>query len=675
MNSLGRNLKTAPLSPASTAAEDDSTTQQQQQQQQQPQQPSSKKRSADGVAIEVRSDSAAAAVDAIATIEASLSDSQLTSQTIPSNNITGNVQDLLDIRDVATATATVHSPLEAAIATFFSTPSVIPFADESHVYNIIDVFNNPYWIDFASGRFASTDATGILYRPDIVDRIIEKVEDNLGRIRKQGLMIKGPQGIGKSHSIVNVVRKLESTGNYLVTFIPDCEEWGNAANLVNFICLSIGTTVEALGIPEFDDTPSILLKLIKGISEVLEAKGKQWIFVFDQINRIFARPEHVNSKDIGLLPFPFKLMKLVMTAGRITTIISASANNEISYKDRHDGFLEYVHQIDMTDDEYRQIYRHNNDFYKHLTGNVPLLVRKLLLDNNGNEESFTKSVRDEVILGLERHMSSLAADLKQGFSSDMCKILLGNFESVLHYDKKCWVVYDETLGRSSYRALTPLIRDFTRIHFSGALMRYIAENELRLIQVINTKKTTNDTRGRLFEALVVQRCGSHGVTMKTTGKNDLLGGVSIVQKHFDFNGSSLPELTGGTASDGVHVPTICNFPAVDMVWKSKNNVYGVQVHINSDHDDVAANFWEMCYKAKWFDKYNIFLLYLSPDQKSALKKKPTFYSKKRTTSHNLRSRNQTKTDDQRISIAYYTICSVTCLHDLRDSLAIWLNSR
>ncbi len=36
-----------------------------------------------------------------------------------------------------------------------------------------------------------------------------------------GIMVKGPQGIGKSHTLVNLVRKLlyGTNGKYLVTFI------------------------------------------------------------------------------------------------------------------------------------------------------------------------------------------------------------------------------------------------------------------------------------------------------------------------------------------------------------------------------------------------------------------------------------------------------------------------
>ena len=119
-----------------------------------------------------------------------------------------------------------------------------------------------------------------------MNEICTAVAANLANFTKRGLMIKGPQGSGKSHSIVNVVRKLQSTEKYLVTFIADCSSWDTSFYLVNKICSSIGTTAEAFGTEEFDENPATLRKLISDVTKVLEASDKQWVFVFDQINRI-----------------------------------------------------------------------------------------------------------------------------------------------------------------------------------------------------------------------------------------------------------------------------------------------------------------------------------------------------------------------------------------------------
>jgi hypothetical protein len=54
-----------------------------------------------------------------------------------------------------------------------------------------------------------------------------------------------------------------------------------------------------------------------------------------------------------LSPFPFNWIAHVRMARRITSIISASANNEISYKARHESFKAYAHTSSMTKDELR----------------------------------------------------------------------------------------------------------------------------------------------------------------------------------------------------------------------------------------------------------------------------------------------------------------------------------
>lgn len=61
-------------------------------------------------------------------------------------------------------------------------------------------------------------------------------------------MVKGPQGIGKSHSLVNTVLKLQSTGKDLVTLIPDCKRCNNEFYFVNAICSSFGAAPGELGV-------------------------------------------------------------------------------------------------------------------------------------------------------------------------------------------------------------------------------------------------------------------------------------------------------------------------------------------------------------------------------------------------------------------------------------------
>jgi hypothetical protein len=88
--------------------------------------------------------------------------------------------------------------------------------------------------------------------------------------------------------------------------------------------------------------------LILDIDAILQIIGKRWVFVFDQIHWIF---KFKHAKMVGDLDFPFHAMKSVMKPGRIISIISASVNNEASYKDHHDGFEEYIHTLRLERNE------------------------------------------------------------------------------------------------------------------------------------------------------------------------------------------------------------------------------------------------------------------------------------------------------------------------------------
>jgi hypothetical protein len=94
-------------------------------------------------------------------------------------------------------------------------------------------------------------------------------------------MIKGPHGIGKSHSLVNVVRKLLSEGVYLVTFIPDCERWNYPEYLQDSICASFGANFDEFRhlYPSFgtkdESADSVFRKFILAIDTILEKKRQE----------------------------------------------------------------------------------------------------------------------------------------------------------------------------------------------------------------------------------------------------------------------------------------------------------------------------------------------------------------------------------------------------------------
>jgi hypothetical protein len=116
------------------------------------------------------------------------------------------------------------------------------------VYKIDEKFGRkPFWRDSVrSERFKTTVKSGVLYRQNIVTDLLEKVNEAISKKVESGFVVKGPRGIGKSHSLVNLVLKLQADANCLVTFIPDCDKWRNAAFLLKMICASFGTTPEGI---------------------------------------------------------------------------------------------------------------------------------------------------------------------------------------------------------------------------------------------------------------------------------------------------------------------------------------------------------------------------------------------------------------------------------------------
>ena len=200
--------------------------------------------------------------------------------------------------------------LTGALEAFFQRPLLQRPVGTSMKYGVDTAFGEaPYWVGAVrSARFKSTLVGGILYRPQIVDEIHTRIVDCLQKPVTFGIMVKGPQGIGKSHSLVNTVLKLQSTNEYLVTFIPDCANWDTADYLLEQICASFGSTPDALRIPQrpaYQDYEPFLGFIIKEIDRQLQLLGKKWVFVFDQINNLFVKPMNKDAKDATGLAFPF----------------------------------------------------------------------------------------------------------------------------------------------------------------------------------------------------------------------------------------------------------------------------------------------------------------------------------------------------------------------------------
>jgi AAA domain len=283
------------------------------------------------------------------------------------------------------------SPIGAALKRHFATlnkhfsaESEYKVPTETSLYQLENTFGtlSNYWeTEVQSERFDKSFKDGILYRPEITKKLFDLVKCTLDDESGSGIMVKGPQGIGKSHSLVNLVLKLQESGKYLVTFVPDCGRWTSAEYLVKMICRSFGVeNPQDIGLswrayPDY--SPADVETLFEDIDRELESQGKRWVLVYDQISKLFARKKYADS--ITALGFPDALMGDKLRAGRIISIISASSN-EIGYIDSHRGFLEEIHTPEMSDDELSLVFGANIrwDVVREFAGGVPPYVSRLL---------------------------------------------------------------------------------------------------------------------------------------------------------------------------------------------------------------------------------------------------------------------------------------------------------
>jgi len=471
---------------------------------------------------------------------------------------------------------------------------------ESQLYCMQDKFAIPdqYWLkEVWIERFRDSQRTVILDRPAIVSELIGEVEKVLNDDKGQGIMIKGPQGIGKSHSIVNLVRKLlyGSGGKYLVTFIPDCRRWKDVEELYTAICQSLGSTTKELNIEmsgSDSENNATLKRLIEIIAEILLEQGRQWIFIFDQVNAIFSRWK--GREKINQLPFPFYFIEDVMDNNRITTIISASANNEMYYSESHDGFVEYNHRFYFNEQELsllNPLYDTYEDEVKvtlmKKTGGVPLQVHTLVSRHSAPNGTFAfENYEDETIESICYAFHKLSQE-RSDFSMiriEACNCLFSQLaEQTFVYDRK----YSFN-DNGNLKPVFPLVLDAYQKYFWKEIMDYVETSVSEILVVCNDRDITCDVRGRLFGLLIIRRCQGRSLRMNNlNGENDAdiahFPGFSSCILAKRFPGRTLPTL----ADDGLYVPVNPNFPAVDLIWKMQGNIWFVQVHVTTHVVDVS----------------------------------------------------------------------------------------
>jgi AAA domain len=503
--------------------------------------------------------------------------------------------------------------IEAALQRHFASiaASIVETTDSNRLYKVEDSFGiaADYWKDkVRPDRFNRRDLN-ILYRPKVTDALFEKVKETFANYPRTGVIVTGPQGIGKSYSLVNLVHKLQSTGDYLVTFFPDCNRWDTADDFLEMVCDSFGVKLRGRkgiglgdiipGVPAFREAD--LHTIIEAIAREVVKQGKQWVFVFDEVDGLFGRGCDVDS--ISELTYPFYMVDQVQEYGAIS-IISAAANDETAF--HHTTFREFSHTADMTSDELLALFGPDaeKDIVKETAGTNPFYVKKVL----ANPEGFLHAVYEEVAESTFR-LRAATADWPPALDSIMWSVLSIVRDSVGDYYKK-YLVPKRSHEGWLYTPIVPAVLAAFRRFLWLKIMDYIAREERQLLNVCASPLTTDETRGQIFKHIVFQRIESKGLTFDCSGASiELISGCC-----FHLTGSRLPSLID-TPSNVMFVPDSSVFPTIDFFVRSETIIVGFQTHVGK-HTDISQRFLKMCRQAGWFSDSitEVVLIFLSPSE-------------------------------------------------------------
>jgi hypothetical protein len=498
-----------------------------------------------------------------------------------------------------------------ALDAHFSKVTSLKIPQNGTKYDVREQFGEKfgYWtgkVDAA--RFRTTLRNGVLYREDIVNDLVREVDNAFGHKVKWGVMVAGPHGVGKSHSLVNLVLKLMQRGDCLVTFVPDCGKWDFPIFMLQMICGSFGTNPANFGWSD-QVTASEVSSIATSIESLLAAREKRWVVVFDQINKLFTT---CMTDKFVRLENQYQMIQNIRSVGRVISVISTPSNNEVA--DDHTSFTTYNHKIDMEDAELKLLFSilgEDEDLaeeVKRTVGGHPHYVAQYLegarscLDTLYNDAGAS-------IVGLTTrfagtHIARMVMD------AVVLSVLGQSRYHVGRYDRKFLVHHDDGV-RVTFRPILPAVIAAYRRIFWDDIMAYVSANERHLLHVCALRETTPDVRGRLFKAVVIQKIISSGLEF-TWENSTLCIDAGRVQR---FAGSSLPPYS--TVQENVlYVPDSMEFPAIDFFACTGGFVVAFQVHI-SKHKDVGPRFLGMCHKAGWLQpNVTVVLIYLSPTTES-----------------------------------------------------------
>ncbi len=525
-----------------------------------------------------------------------------------------------------------------------------------------------YWIRHINTSRMRADST-VLYRPKIVNGIIKDVKRMLMSITIEGMMIKGPQGVGKSYTLVNLARCLLASQKYLVTIIPNCEHWGNMDYLFRCILHSVG--VDASSLMYSSENAAAMMQLIRDIDKILEERGRQWVFIFDRINGLFARPEFRATLCVGTLPYPFRLINEIMEPGRIISIISASANNDVSHRENHGGFRDFVHPNHFEKREMEMLYTDKKvsswsmPELEYATGRVPWYLNRWVAGVNAQ---YASEVRSEINSALHKLKREKKDEWEFFTTSSLQYLLQTRISDVPSYYDRKYLLLKPELGSYAFIPLFPLVEEAYRKFFWDELLKYIGEHEAKLLQICAHEKTTDDVRGYLFGQMVILRLSQSGLSANVVTKilneanvtmtSDMRAALECPFILDLLQGLAYPSFAPSDAFT-LYIPLSPNFPAVDLIFRLGKVVIAFQIHVSKKHTDVLPSLQLHARNAKWKKGgiHTIILVYLVPVDR---------LEKNSKTAKSLKRKRQQHPETSTDSIQYYGCKYVTLHNSLHD---------
>jgi hypothetical protein len=459
-------------------------------------------------------------------------------------------------------------------------------------YKIQNAFNglHKYWIHKVdNARFGATVKNGILYRAEIVNELVAEVDKafTVNEELECGIMVAGPHGVGKSHSLINLVLALQQKGK-LVTFIPNCGRWNFPKFMVDMICGSFGTTMDVVGDGSISATDLDVDNLVRIVTDILGELKERWVFVFDQVNVLFTMDR--TTKIEGLTAH-HRMISDVRSAGRVLPVISASANNEIA--NDHSSFFTYNHPIELHEAELKLLFPEleldvNESLAQSVqeaAGRHPYYVARYIEDPT--------SFHDEVYDDVEKSVKSLLKREEKAVVMEsiiLCVLQRSRFNRGV-YDRKFMVPKKSNSGETHFHPVMPAVVAAYRNHHWDDIMAYVEKQERYLLEVCGYSTTTQDVRGRLFESVVIGKIFSTGLDFTWDERTLTIAPGSV----YHLGGSKLPDRVKANV---LYVPDNPNFTAIDFFARTGNFVVAFQVHTSS-HPNVGRTFLGMCCKAGW----------------------------------------------------------------------------